>query len=354
MAEILITDLTTSIVGGTGVFDKLMTATKAHLESEYDKGRIKGPEYATVYLGALDNVMSNSLQFLLQKAQIGLQADLLTQQIILAQIEVQKAEIALQMLEIEKLKVTAEVAQVQAQTALTVQQQANLSAEMANIPKQGAMLDQQVLLATQQVVNMAAELPKIIAEVAEMESRAELTAQQVTNMAAEALNIPKQGTLLDKQAAVATQQLTNLASENAGILNKNTNTIAEGLNIPKQGEVLDAQVCKLQAEFDLTVNTTTKTTGEIALLTQKTATERAQVLALGVDPDSVVGKQKALYQAQTDGFARDAEQKAAKLLVDTWSARRMSDEGTVADGVNMLQDSTIGRAVNKVLAGVGA
>jgi hypothetical protein len=70
--------------------------------------------------------------------------------------------------------------------------------------------------------------------------------------------------------------------------------------------------------------------------------------------DSVVGRQKALYQAQTDGFTRDAEQKAAKLLVDTWSVRRTTDEGTVADGTNMLNDATVGRAITKLLDGVGA
>lgn len=256
MTEIALTELTTGSLTGDGVFDKLMSAMKAHLEAEFAKGRIKGPEYATVYLGALDQVLANSLNFVVQKRAVALQADLLAQQILLAQIEVTKAQ--------------AELDQIEAQTA------------------------------------------------------------------------------------VAIQQKLNLVAENAATVAKTANTVAEGLNIPKTGEVLDAQVCKLQAEFDLTVNTNTKTTGEIALLAQKTATEKAQIQAIGVDDNSVIGKQKKLYQAQTDGFARDAEQKAAKLLVDTWSARRMSDEGTVADGVNMLNDATVGRAVNKVLAGINA
>jgi hypothetical protein len=68
----------------------------------------------------------------------------------------------------------------------------------------------------------------------------------------------------------------------------------------------------------------------------------------------VIGKQKALYGAQTNGYARDAEQKATSILVDTWKVRRTTDEGTVADGVNQLNDSVIGRAVTKLLAGVSA
>lgn len=126
------------------------------------------------------------------------------------------------------------------------------------------------------------------------------------------------------------------------------------INAEVEMRVLQAQVCKLQAEFDLIQEQKLKGVAETALLTQKIVTERAQTLAVGVDADSVLGKQKALYQAQTDGFTRDAEQKAAKLMVDSWNVRRTTDEGTVADGVNMLNDAAVGRAVTKLLNGVGA
>ena len=126
------------------------------------------------------------------------------------------------------------------------------------------------------------------------------------------------------------------------------------INAEVEMQVLQAQVCKLQAEFDLIQEQKLKGAAETALLTQKVVTERAQTLAVGVDADSVLGKQKALYQAQTDGFKRDAEQKAAKLMVDSWNVRRTTDEGTVADGVNMLNDAAVGRAVTKLLNGVEA
>jgi hypothetical protein len=41
-------------------------------------------------------------------------------------------------------------------------------------------------------------------------------------------------------------------------------------------------------------------------------------------------------------------------MVDTWNVRRTTDEGTVADSVNNLNDAAVGRAVNKLLAGVNA
>lgn len=216
-----IADLTQATLDGTGVFDVLMRANKAHLEAEYAKNRIKGPEYATVYLGSLESVMNTALQFLLQKDQAALQA-----QLIAKQIEKLEAEIRL--------------------------------------------VDQQ--------------------------------------------------------------------TENAAI----------------EAEVLRAQKCKLQAEFDVLVQSKLKTSAEVTLLAQKTQTEKAQTVAAGVDADSIIGRQKALYQAQTSGFQRDAEQKAAKLMVDSWNVRRTTDEGTVADGTNMLNDAAVGRAVQKLLTGVGA
>ena len=131
-------------------------------------------------------------------------------------------------------------------------------------------------------------------------------------------------------------------------------TNQQRINAEVEMTVLQAQKCKLDAEFDLLKEQSLKGAAETALLTQKVVTERAQTLAVGVDADSVLGKQKALYQAQTDGFTRDAEQKAAKLMVDSWNVRRTTDEGTVADGTNMLNDYAVGRAVTKLLAGVRA
>ena len=216
-----VNDLTLATLDGTGVFDVLMRANKAHLESEYQKNRIKGPEYATVYLGSLESVMQTSLQFLLNKDKSDLEA-----QLIQAQIE----------------KVNAEINLVKQQTA----------------------------------------------------------------------------------------------------------------NAVIEAEVLRAQKCKLDAEFDVLLQSKLKTATEVTLLAQKTQTEKAQTVAMGVDADSVIGRQKALYAAQATGFERDAEQKVAKLMIDSWNVRRTTDEGTVADGTNMLYDPAVGRAVNKLLAGVGA
>ena len=179
-------------------------------------------------------------------------------------------------------------------------------------------------------------------------------AQQTTNLAAEASNLVKQGALIDAQKDVQVQQKLNLVAEALRIEAQTGLLTHQGTNAVKKGLVLVAQECKLRAEFDLLHANKLKTQEESTLLQWKTTTEKAQTVAMGVDADSVVGKQKALYGAQTSGYQRDAEQKATKILADTWIARRTTDEATVADGVNMLNDTSIGRAINKLLAGVSA
>lgn len=270
LPPITIDDLTQVEVTGSGVFDVLMRATKGHLEQEFKLGRIKGAEYSTVYLGSLEAVLQTALQFLLEKDKQALEAQLLEQQILLAQVEVQKAQ--------------AELAIIQA------------------------------------------SLPKVEAEIDLLEAQAAVQRQTVIKLQDDLLTSTIQRNLLSQQVV------------NAGI----------------EATVLQGQKCKLDAEFDLLQEQKLKAAQETLLLAQKVLTEKAQTQATGTDPESVLGKQKALYQAQATGFTRDAEQKAASIMVDSWRIRRTTDTGTIADSTNMLSDAAIGRAVNKLLSGVGA
>lgn len=235
MTEIATPDLTEATLDGGGVFDVLMQATKAHLQEEYAKGRIKGSDYSEVYLGALTVVMQQAITFLLEKDRAAAQTTL-----ILEQVNTERA------------------------------QQAYL-----------------------------------VAQTAGEEASTGLTEEQTRNAV-------------------------------------------------KEGEVLDRQVCKLEAEYDVLMETKAKVLAEAGLLIQKKVTEKAQVTGAGVDVDSVIGRQKELYSAQAAGFQRDAEQKAAKILADTWNVRRTTDDGVPADNTNMLGDAQIGRAINRLLQGISA
>ena len=108
--KLSITDLTHANVDGNGVFDVLMRAVNAHLQKEWSANRLKGTEYSTVYLGALESTMNASLQFLLARD-----------------------------------KTNAEIGILQ-------QQLANLKVEAANSIKQGALVDAQKALTDQKLL----------------------------------------------------------------------------------------------------------------------------------------------------------------------------------------------------------
>ena len=213
---------TEAAMNADGAFDALMRAALEHVQQEYTAGRIKGAEYAQVYLGAITAAFSNSTQFLLGQLNADKQREL-------------------------------------------------IDAQIAKTEKESEAIDATVALTNAQITKIQAELSKIGAET----------------------------TLLVKQ--------------------------------------LD------------------KVDAEITVLEQRKLTEEAQILDVvnGNTVAGVIGKQKTLYQAQTDGFARDAEHKMAKLMADVWSVQRTTDEGVNTAGTGMT-DPEIAAVINKARAGIGA
>jgi hypothetical protein len=117
-------------------------------------------------------------------------------------------------------------------------------------------------------------------------------------------------------------------------------------------EKTNLEIQVLQKEILLRDQQVTRTNKEIEVLEQKRLTELAQVESTGVDADSIIGRQKALYLAQSEGFTRDAEHKAAQLLIGTWNIRRTTDAAD-ADYDNHLNDVSIGAVVTKLCDGIG-
>jgi len=56
-----------NVVTGDGVFDNMMTTISKHIDAQYQLGRIKGPDYSTVYLGAMQSAVTESMRFVLQQ-----------------------------------------------------------------------------------------------------------------------------------------------------------------------------------------------------------------------------------------------------------------------------------------------
>ena len=83
-----------TIVGGewegTGVFDQLMKAINGNILVQFDAGRLKGTEYADVYLGSMQAAISESMKFILNKKSV--EKSLEAQEIQIAINEVQLAE----------------------------------------------------------------------------------------------------------------------------------------------------------------------------------------------------------------------------------------------------------------------
>lgn len=109
----------------------------------------------------------------------------------------------------------------------------------------------------------------------------------------------------------------------------------------KQIELITAQIALQEAQALQVAAETSKSAKEEALLdeqilravqetavsTNRVRTEQAKTYDTidGVEVGGSVGKQIKLYQAQTDGFKRDAEQKAAKIAIDAWSTAKATD-----------------------------
>lgn len=128
MADVIITpitneDLTTKVVDGTGIFDELMTAANAHLDSQFKNERITGTQYAEVYLGQLQAVLANAVQFLIERDKTYLNNLLINAQIELANKQLEQADKQLELLEkqielqqaqsdLARQKIKTEIAQI--------------------------------------------------------------------------------------------------------------------------------------------------------------------------------------------------------------------------------------------------
>ena len=83
MNQVNITDITNS--SDTGYFDQLMNSIEEHIKQEYQANRIKGSDYANVYLGSIQYALQQAFQFGLQKLQT-------EEQVRASQVQTQIAE----------------------------------------------------------------------------------------------------------------------------------------------------------------------------------------------------------------------------------------------------------------------
>lgn len=322
--------LTDTTVGGTGVFDVLMTAVKAHLQEEYDADRISGSEYSQVWLGAMQGAMTTALQFLLNSQQE----------------EKIQAEIAY-----TRQKTVTELAQTDDDIPVGLGFNGDYNVEglvalqKDKLELESTLVDVQVQQAETQKALIGQQ---IISELAQ-------TSDNFENAAVKGYGYNSSTTLAGMLLVAKEKAAAELA-------------FTEQKTVTELGNTSDTKPSDLgemvgtTAITGLVASQREKTDAEVTLLAQKANTELAQTsdtVKMGtpylndvVSVNGIISKQKNLYTAQTDGFARDAEQKVLKIVADTWSVSATQSAAT-ANSTNGLDDSSLGAIVTKAKTGIG-
>ena len=158
------------------------------------------------------------------------------------------------------------------------------------------------------------------------------------------------------QAATLAAQYEKIALEKAQLELQNEQLELQKTQLGLQNAQLQLQneklaLDKLQTEEQtaLIASQTLTDAAQRALINQKTITETAQTQD---GYAGIVGQQKALYAAQTTGFTRDAEQKAAKLALDILATQLSTDDSMTVENTNM-HPAAIGAMVQKLCDGIG-
>ena len=156
--------------------------------------------------------------------------------------------------------------------------------------------------------------------------------QRVLIAEAELVRMAKDLEVLDAGLLQASKELLKTVAETALVTQQTANAVSTNATIVKQNTKLDS---------------------DTAFIVQKTRTEAAQIVDSvdGAPVGGVIGKQKDLYEAQKEGFFRDAEQKTLKLVMDTWTVRQTTDGALTAPAG--IDDASIKQVVDKAKEGIG-
>lgn len=278
-----INELTQGTVDGTGVFDVLMQAVKAHLKGEFEAGRIRGTDYANAYTMSVGQVLSEASQYATQRA---------------------KLEAELKLLDAQTLQVKQETQTSAAQAGL-------LTAQTSHTTKQE-------LQTVQETVNLVSQELQTKAQTRGIGIDSEMKEFQMEFI------LPKELDIKESQLSIAMKEV--LLKE-------------------KQIELTSYELLhKLPADVALTI-------AQDGLYTQKTVTEKAQVDNTIVGEGSVTALSNKLLEEQANAYVVNANQTAAKLMIDTWVVRHTADpEGNLETDEGLrLSNADIGLAVAKIL-----
>lgn len=295
--------VTDANVDGSGAFDVIMRALKAHLQEEFDAGRITGAEYAKAYVELVTAALSTGMNFALQAEAALYQNQLVQQQARTAEIQRVAAGVELARSKQQLITSQVEATLAKANFALTKMQIANADVAYTQAEK-------------------AIELTE--AQIAQVEKETSIVDYRLTNM------LPEEKRRLTFEIdGVMTAAVTKSEYETEYILP------AQHSNLIKDGAIKDYQVQNIMPE-------------QRTLLVKQIEVQHAQFSDTLTDDVTAVtgaiGKQKELYSEQITSYQKDARLKASKFWVDGWITQKSLDEGLTAP------DQFTNVNVNEVLA----
>lgn len=225
-----------------------------------------------------------------------------------------------------------------------------------------AVLNQSINFALQKGIS-AAQADLLVAQRALAVTQELAVVAEIALTNANTAKVNREVSILDKQEILLDKQIIKLTVEGELLTLEKTKTTAEValinaqiLNAAKQLEIATAQLVNLPKEGLLLDKNAAKTQEETTFLSQRIKSEKAQILD-DVDNAAVtgiLGRQRALYEAQSNGFVREAEFKVMKAMMDIYTINKTVDEFNVTgDNNNKLHPTAIGNAVTKCFAGIG-
>lgn len=141
--DLYVEDLTTGVVNGEGVFDKIMSSNRAHLREQYEKGLISGDQYTKAYIELTVASLSAATQFLIQGKLTYWQALTAQSEARAAEVMAVRAAVELETAKYKLAEATYQAEMLKAQNALVQMQLSTEDAKYNLVLKQQALVVEQ-------------------------------------------------------------------------------------------------------------------------------------------------------------------------------------------------------------------
>lgn len=255
--------LTEKALNGEGVFDQLMAAVNAQILEQYAAERITADNYAQVYLGAMQTVLGQSVQFLLTKDKAAYEAALVLAQVKKAEKEIDLVDAQILLTEAQTDKVRQDIAFSQDEQTLIPFQRDKLSEEVNLTRAQADVAEKQVIL-------MDSEIDKAKKEVEVMTQQIEQSKEDIKKTKAEV-------DLLEQQVLNAQEQILKSKAETA---------LLEQKKVTEEAQTIDGATGVLGAQVNL-YKAQTQGFKDDAIRKGVKAANDVYAIAKSNDPDAV-------------------------------------------------------------------